>query len=59
MVHILYNGQPLCLRQGGAIPCEYSTRREAFDRLLKWLNGAHDAEYTIEKGPCPVGRATR
>lgn len=59
MVHILYNGQPLCRRQGGAIPCEYSTRREAFDRLLKLLKGTHDSKYSIEIGPCPDSGDTK
>jgi hypothetical protein len=49
MVHLIVNGRPIC--EHGFSTCQYSTRREAFDALLKI-----DGEVQIVKGPCPNGQ---
>ena len=46
MVHLTINGTPIC--EHGFPKCQFSTRREAFDNLLKI-----DGDVKIEKGPCP------
>jgi hypothetical protein len=46
MVHLTINGRPIC--EHGFDRCQFSTRREAFNNLLKI-----DGDVKIEKGPCP------
>jgi hypothetical protein len=46
MVHLTIDGKPICTY--GFTHCQYSTRREAFDALLKI-----DGEVKIVTGKCP------
>lgn len=46
MVHLTINGTPICVH--GFTRCQFSTRREAFDALLRI-----DGDVKIERGPCP------
>lgn len=51
MVHLTYKGTPLC-EHTCAIRCQYSTRREAFDMLVKRFRKTLD-RYNIAPGGCP------
>jgi hypothetical protein len=48
MVHLTLDNRPIC--EHGYLRCQYSTRRDAFDALLRL--GA-TLRIAIEKGPCP------
>ena len=51
MVHLTINRIPIC--QYGHTRCQFSTRREAFDALLRI-----DGDVKIEPGKCPNHKET-
>jgi hypothetical protein len=53
MVYITYKGKPICQHRNGR--CQYATRREAFDRMLRLSSPDDQQDYAIVQGHCPAG----
>jgi len=56
MTHLLCNGIPLC--QSGLLrvgqKCQYATRREAFDQMVRLEKELPKKTFSIVRGHCPT-----
>ena len=54
MTHLLCNGIPLCQSEiSKAIKCQYPTRREAFDRMVRLEKEFPKKDFSLVRGECP------
>jgi hypothetical protein len=55
MIHLLCNGTPLCTHSiGKGQKCQYATRREAFDRMVRLEREFPKIEFSLVRGHCPT-----
>lgn len=55
MTHILVGGIPLCeSRILPTHPCQYPTRREAFDRMVRLERLFPKKDFILVRGACPT-----
>lgn len=57
MVHLTQDGTPICAHRSTE-RCQYPTRREAFDILMRLEKQYPKIIFAVKRGPCPMGKET-